>query len=103
MHVMAVLDAMKKRGHYNDYNRAQKAYEEATKAAELAEAGLALLKGTSAGMTSKRKKKVLAKAKEATKEALAKAYETKPEAKEAVEAPNVTKDSMKVGFLADLE
>jgi hypothetical protein len=53
MHVTAVLDAMKKCGHFNDYNRAQKAYEEATKAAELAEAGLALLKGTSAGMTSK--------------------------------------------------
>ncbi len=44
MHVMAVLDAMKKRGHFNDYDRAQKAYEEATKVAELAEAGLALLK-----------------------------------------------------------
>ncbi len=52
MHVTAVL--MKKCGHFNDYNRAQKAYEEATKAAESAEAGLALLKGTSAGTTSKR-------------------------------------------------
>ena len=63
MHVTAALDAMKKRGHFNDYDRAQKAYEEATKATESAEAGLALLKGTSAGMTSKRKKKALAKAK----------------------------------------
>ncbi len=63
MHVTAVLDAMKKRGHLKDYDRAQKAYEEAKKAAEWAEAGLALLKGTSAGTTSKRKKKVLAKAK----------------------------------------
>ena len=90
MHVMAVLDAMKKRGHFKDYDRAQKAYEEATKAAELAEAGLALLKGTSAGTTSKHKKKALAKAKEASKEALAKAHETKPEAKGAVEATNVT-------------
>jgi hypothetical protein len=102
MHVTAVLDAMKKCGHFNDYDRAQKAYEEATKAAELAEAGLALLKGTCAGMTSKRKKKVLAKAKEATKEALAKTHETKPEAKEAIEAPNVTEDLMKDGFQADL-
>jgi hypothetical protein len=103
MHVMVVLDAMNKRGHFNDYDRAQKAYEEATKAAESAEAGLALLEGTSAGMTSKRKKKALAKAKEAAKEALAKAHETKPEAKEAVEAPDVTEDLMKDGFQADLE
>jgi hypothetical protein len=82
MHVMVVLDAMKKRGHFKDYDRAQKAYEEATKTAELVEAGLALLEGTSAGMTSKRKKKVLAKAKEAAKEPLAKAQETKSETKE---------------------
>ncbi len=34
MHVTAVLDAMKKRGHFKDYGRAQKAYEEAKKAAE---------------------------------------------------------------------
>jgi hypothetical protein len=103
MHVTAVLDAMKKCGHFNDYNRAQKAYEEAMKAAELAEAGLALLEGTSAGRTSKHKKKVLAKAKKAAKEALAKAHETKPEAKKAVEAPDVTEDSMKAGFQVDLE
>ncbi len=103
MHVTAVLDAMKKRGHFNNYNRAQKAYEEAKKAAELAEAGRALLKGTSAGMTSKCKSKALAKAKEAAKEALAKAHETKPEAKGAVEATNVTEDLMKDGFQVDLE
>jgi hypothetical protein len=64
MHVMAVLDAMKN-GHFNDYDKAQKAYEEAAKAAELVEAGLALLEGISAETTSKRKKKALAKAKEA--------------------------------------
>jgi hypothetical protein len=69
----------------------------------LAEAGLALLKGTSAATTSKRKKKALAKAKEATKEALAKAQEIKQETKEAEEAPNVTEDSMKAGFQVDLE
>jgi hypothetical protein len=103
MHVTAVLDAMKKRGHFNNYNRAQKAYEEAERVAELAEAGLALLEGTSAGTTSKRKKKALAKAKEAVKEALAKAHETEPEAKGAVEATNVTEDSMKEGFQVDLE
>jgi hypothetical protein len=103
MHVTAVLDTMKKRGHFNNYDRAQKAYEEAKKAAESAEAGLALLEGTSAGTTSKCKKKALAKAKKATKEALAKAHETKPEAKGAVEATNVTEDSMKDGFQVDLE
>jgi hypothetical protein len=36
MHVTAVLDAMKKCGHFKDYDRAQKAYEEAEKAAESA-------------------------------------------------------------------
>ena len=96
MHVTAVLHAIKKRGHFKDYDRAQKAYEEAEKVAELAEAGLALLKGTSAGTTSKRKKKALAKAKEAAKEALTKAHETKPEAKGTVEAPNVTEDLMRM-------
>jgi hypothetical protein len=70
MHVMAVLDAMKKRGHFIDYDMAQKAYEEGAKVAESAEAGLALLEGTSE-MSSKRKLKKLAKAKEAAKEALA--------------------------------
>jgi hypothetical protein len=103
MHVTVVLDAMKKCGHFNNYDRAQKANEEAEKAAELAEAGLALLKGTSAGTTSKRKKKALAKAKEAAKEALAKVHETKPEAKGAVEATDVTEDLMKDGFQVDLE
>jgi hypothetical protein len=103
VHVMVVLDAMKKRGHFKDYDRAQKAYEEAEKVAELAEAGLALLKGTSAGTTSKRKEKVLTKAKEAAKEALAKAQETKPETKDAEETPGVTDDLMKAGFQADLE
>ena len=101
MHVMVVLDAMKKRGHFKGYNRAQKAYEEAKKAAELAEAGLFLLEGTSAGTTSKCKKKALTKAKEAAKEALTKAHETKPEAKEAVEAPIVAEDLMKDGFQAE--
>ncbi len=79
MHVTVVLDTMKKHGHFKDYDRAQRAYEEATKSAELTKAGLVLLKGTSAGTTSKHKKKVvLAKAKGAAKEALAKAQETEP-------------------------
>jgi hypothetical protein len=71
--------------------------------AELAEAGLALLEGTNAGMTSKHKKKELTKAKEAAKEALAKAQETEPEIKDAEEAPRMTDNSMKTGFQSDLE
>jgi hypothetical protein len=55
MHVTVVLDAMTKHGHFKDYNRAQKAHGKAKKAAESVEAGLALLDGTSAGTTSKRK------------------------------------------------
>ncbi len=102
MHMTVVLDAMKKRGHFRNYDKAQKAYEEATKAAELVEAGLALLEGT-LEKSSKCKLKKLAKAKEATKEALAKAQETKPETKEAVEASAATEDSMKAGFQVDLE
>jgi hypothetical protein len=49
MHVMAVLDAIKKRGTFKDYKKVQKAYVEAKKAVELVEAGLALLDSTSAG------------------------------------------------------
>ena len=47
--------------------------------------------------------KKLAKAKKAAKEALAKAQETKPETKEAVEASVATEDSMKAGFQVDIE
>ncbi len=43
------------------------------------------------------------KAKEAAKEALAKAQETKPETIEANEASMATEDSMKAGFQVDLE
>jgi hypothetical protein len=102
MHVTAVLDAMKKRGHFSNYDKAQKPYKEAAKAAQLAEAQLALLKGT-LEKSSKCKFKKLAKAKEAAKEALVKAQETKPETKEANEAPAATEDSMKAGFQVDLE
>jgi hypothetical protein len=102
MHVTVVLDAMKKCGHFINYNKAQKAYEEAVKTAESVEAGLALLEGTSE-KSSKCKLKKLAKAKEAAKEALAKAQETKPETKETNEASTATEDSMKAGFQVDLE
>jgi hypothetical protein len=103
MHVMAALGAIKKRGTFKDHDKAKKDYEEAKKVVELAEAGLALLGGTSAGSRKNCKKKALAKAKEAAKEASAKTPETKSETKEAEEATKVTKDTMKAGFQADLE
>jgi hypothetical protein len=107
MHVTAVLVAIKKRGHFKDYNKAQKAHDAAKKVVKSAEAGLALLNRTSPGMKENRKKKALAKAKEATKEAakeaLAKVPDPKSEAKEAEEAPKVTTDAMRAGFQVDLE
>jgi hypothetical protein len=103
MHVMAVPDAIKKHGHFKDYDKAQKAHDEAKKAVELSEAGLALLNGTSAGMKKNCKMRVLGKAKEAAKEALAKAPDPKSEAKEAEEATEATNDTMKAGFQVDLE
>jgi hypothetical protein len=39
MHMMVVLDAIKKCGHFHDYEKAEKAYDEAEKAAESARAG----------------------------------------------------------------
>jgi hypothetical protein len=99
MHMTAVLDAIKKRGTFKDYEKAQKAYVEANKAAELAEAGLALLNSTGTGSKKNCKKKALVKA----KEGLAKAQETKSETKEAEEATNVTEDLMKAGFQVDLD
>ncbi len=49
MHVMAALDAIKKRGNIKDYKKAQKAYVENKQAVELAKAGLALLNGACRG------------------------------------------------------
>jgi hypothetical protein len=48
MHVTAVIDAIKKRGHFLDYKKAEKAHNEAKKAIESARAGLSLLYGTGA-------------------------------------------------------
>jgi hypothetical protein len=67
MHVTAVLDAIKRRGTFKDYDKAQKAYVEAKKAVESAKAGLAMLDGTGTRSTKYRKKKALAKAKVAAK------------------------------------
>ncbi len=46
MHVTAVLDAIKKRGHFGDYEKAAHKYQEANKAIMSARAGLSLLEET---------------------------------------------------------
>jgi hypothetical protein len=99
MHVTAVLNLIKKRGHFLDYEKAEKVHNEAKKAVESARAGLSLLDGTGAKSRRFCKKK----AKEATKKALAKAQDSKSEAREAKEASKVNNDSMMAGFLEDLE
>jgi hypothetical protein len=99
MHMTAVLDAIKKHGHFLDYKKAEKAHDKATKAVESARAGLSPLDGTGAKSRKFHKKK----AKEATKKALAKAQDSKSEAKEAKEVTKVNNDSTKAGFLEDQE
>jgi hypothetical protein len=99
MHVTAVLDAIKKHGHFYDYEKAEKIQEEARRAVESARVGLALLNGT--GTTTKRFCKK--KAREAVEKALAKAQDSKSEAREAEEALEVNNNFMKASFLDDLE
>jgi hypothetical protein len=72
---------------------------EAKKAVESARAGLSLLDGTRAKSRRFCKKK----AKESAEKALAKAQDSKSEATEAKEASKVNNNSMKAGFLEDLE
>jgi hypothetical protein len=103
MHVAAVLDAIKKHGHFQDYKKAEKAYDKAKKAVESARADLSLLDGTGVRLKKFCKKKALAKAKEATKEVLANAQDSESEAKEANEATKVNNNTMKAGFKEDLE
>ncbi len=56
MHVTAVLDAIKKCGHFVDYDKAAFKYEEASKAIASARADLSLLE-ESAKKASKKKKR----------------------------------------------
>jgi hypothetical protein len=99
MHVTAVLDAIKKCGHIQDYKKAEKVHKEAKKAVESARAALSLLDGAGTKVKRFRKKK----AREAAEKALAKALDSESEAKEAKEASKVNDNSMKAGFLEDLE
>jgi hypothetical protein len=99
MHVTAVLDAIKKRGHFNNYKKVKKDYEEAKKAVESTRADLSLLNSTGGKSRSSCKKKT----KEAEKDATAKAPDSESDAKEAKDAPEANDDSMKAGFLEDLE
>jgi hypothetical protein len=99
MHVMVVLDAIKKRGHFQDYKKAEKVHKEAKKAIESARAALYLLDGTG----TKAKRFCKKKAREATEKTLAKALDSESEAKEAKDAFKVNNNSMKAGFLEDLE
>jgi hypothetical protein len=72
MHVTAVLDAIKKCGHFYDYEKAEKVHEEARKAVESARAGLSLLDST----RTKSKQFCKKNAQEAAEKALAKALDS---------------------------
>ncbi len=101
MHVTAVLDAIKKRGHVDDYKKATWKYKEAKKAIESTRSGLSLLE-ESVRKASKEKKKIKDKTKEGKKVAPAKAPEPKSAVKEAKVAP-AADDQMKASFSSDLE
>jgi hypothetical protein len=98
MHTTAVHDAIKKRGHFYNYQKAAKDLKESTKAVESARAALSLLDGTRAKAKKPRKKKT----KEVEKDATAKVQDSESDAKEAKDAPEAN-DEMKAGFLEDLE
>jgi hypothetical protein len=81
--------------HFYNYEKAEAVHKEAKKSVESSWAGLSLLNST--GTKSKRFRKK--KAREAAEKALAKAPDSKSEAREAKEASEVNNDSMKAGFL----
>jgi hypothetical protein len=97
MHVTAVLNAIKKRGHFYDYKKAAKDHKESTKAVEAARAALSLL-----GRPGAKAKKLHKKIKEVKKDATAKVQDSESDAKEAKDAPEAD-DEMKAGFLGSLE
>jgi hypothetical protein len=107
MHMTAVLDAIKKRGHFEDYDKAAYAYDKARKASESARAGLALLEEGKELLKKLSKKKAKKAEKEAAANVLdpkapAKAPEQDPTQKEDKVTP-AAKDDMKASFSSDLE
>ncbi len=101
MQVTAVINAIKKRGHFDDYEKAAWKYKEAKEAVESTRAGLSLLE-ESMRKANKEKKKTKDKTKEGNNVAPAKAPEPKSAAKEAEVAP-AADDQMKASFSSDLE
>ncbi len=97
MHVTAVLDAIKKHGHFYNYEKAAKDHKESMKAIESARAALSLLDRPGA-----KAKKSCKKIKEVKKDATAKVQDSESDAKEAKDAPEAD-GKMKAGFLGDLE
>jgi hypothetical protein len=70
MHVTVILDAIKIRGHFKDYNEPQAAYMKQKEAVKSAKASLSLLDGASKGLgklrkNSKKSKEAKTKSKEA--------------------------------------
>ncbi len=111
MHVTAVLDAIKKRGHFRDYDKAAFKYKEASKAIASARAGLSLLEETAKKASKEKKKKQKEKSKESEKtkegkdvtpKATAEAPVPEAAVQEAKVAPAMD-DQMKANFSADLE
>jgi hypothetical protein len=99
-YVTAVLDAIKKHGHFKDFEKAEKTYVEAKKAVKSVKADLALIDGSSEGLGKSRKAK---KAKAKAKEAGVTAKEAKAKPKEAKGVTKVPEDPMKASFQVDLE
>jgi hypothetical protein len=123
MHVQAVLDAIKKRGHFDDYEKAASKFKEAREAIESAKAGLSLLEESVAKKAKEVKKKAkkekakegdevtlkapakARKAKEGDEVTLKtpeKAAESTADVQEAQDAPE-TDDQLKVNYLSELE
>jgi hypothetical protein len=96
MHARAVLDAIKKHGHFKNYKKAQNAYVEHKQVVKSAKASLSLLDRTSEGLGKLHKSKK-------AKKAEVKANEAKAMPKEAKGATKVPKDPVKANFQANLE
>ncbi len=101
MHMTAVLNAINKCGHLDDYEKAAGQYERAKEPMETTRAGLLLLQ-ESTRKSSKEKKRTKEGKKVAPEKAPAKAPEPVSAAQEAKVAP-AANDDMKASFSSDLE